>query len=39
MRRLLRWIRRWFGRGSREVAGGLPFQGPSRQRAGDGSVR
>jgi hypothetical protein len=26
MRRLLRWIRRWFGRGGREVAGGLPSQ-------------
>jgi hypothetical protein len=24
MRRLLRWLRRWFGRGGREVAGGLP---------------
>ncbi len=26
MRRLLRWLRRWFGQGGREVAGGLPSQ-------------
>jgi len=26
MRRLLRWLRRSFGRGGREVAGGLPSQ-------------
>ena len=26
MRRLLRWLRRWFGQAGREVAGGLPSQ-------------
>ena len=37
MRRLLRWLRRWFGRGGREVAGGVPLgvegQGREAQRA------
>ena len=31
MRRLLRWLRRWFGRGGRDLAGGLPSQAGQRR--------